>query len=748
MAEKAVRITTFEAGLVAAMLNDQTKGGEWFGPGQPMATAGPEDVKGRQFDYMQSSNINYIPKRETTEKGLDFPTIRYLCNPAMGGLDLLRLAIETVKDKMSTQAWTIRVKDKKDGSQSAKDEAKLIMQALQRPDGIHSFRAWQRMVFEDPLSIDHNFIYKSPAPKWMKSPFKFIPEPIDGGLFKLLLDGDGRRPLPVEEAYQQILHGMVGAAYTPQELLYFPYNPLPQRAYAMGPVEQFVGIVNIALRRQLSVSQYYSEGNVPDALIGVPEDWKTAQIKEFQEYWDMLLEGNTAERRHAKFVPGGMTPHFTRDPKLKDDEDDYLSRIICFCYGLSSTALVKATNRAVAGTQHQEAQEEGLEPRKIWFKDVVDNIVSEVYEEPDFEFAYQDEEIQDPLVKAQVFQIALGGPTGAGKAWLTIDEVREKTGEPQMTPEQEEELKPPDPVPPVIGPDGKPLPPPIPGGSPGKPPVPGKTPAAPGKKPVPAAQGAAPKVQKLSKGAAKPASRRDRPAMLKQEAKVTKRVTTHLRKVAKAVIPDLVEAYGALAKASDDEPAKKVSKVVGDEAMQDLVDYLQDQGERVHTMGVQSAADELQDRAEDEMVHLANDQAIDWASDHAGELIKDLVDATQADIEKVVSQALEEGWSNDKLADQLHDSWSFSKARAELIATTETANADIAGNNALYREAGIEEVMWIVVESDACDDCQAMDGKTAPVGGEFEDGSPADEVCHPRGRCDRVAVVPDKKEGA
>ena len=479
MAEKAVRITKFEGSLVAAMLNDQANGGEWFGPGQPIPTMAPEDVKGRQFDYMFAANVNYQPKKETTELGLDFPVIRLLTNPAAGGLDIVRGAIETVKDKMNTQAWKIRSKDDQDRTPSTKKQAQKIQQALACPDGIHTFTRWQRMIMEDPLSIDHNFVYKAPAPNWMKSGFKFMPEPIDGATIKLLLDGDGRRPLPVEKAYQQILHGTVGAAYTPQELLYFPYNPLPQRAYAMGPVEQFVGIVNIALRRQTSVAQYYSEGNVPDALIGVPEDWKTAQIKEFQEYWDAVLSGNTAERRHAKFVPGGMTPHFTRDPKLKDEEDDWLARILCWCYGLSPNALVRSQNRAVAQTQKAESAEEGLEPRKIWFKEVVDKVISEIYEETDFEFAYHDEEVQDPKTKSEIFQIALGGPTGTGKAWLTIDEVREKAGEMPMTPAQEEELKP-EPVapPPALGPDGKPMPPQLPS-APGKPPAPGAKPAVP-----------------------------------------------------------------------------------------------------------------------------------------------------------------------------------------------------------------------------------------------------------------------------
>ena len=41
--------------------------------------------------------------------------------------------------------------------------------------------------------------------------------------------------------------------------------------------------VNIALRRQLWQLDYFSEGSIPDALIGVPTSWTPDQIKQFQE---------------------------------------------------------------------------------------------------------------------------------------------------------------------------------------------------------------------------------------------------------------------------------------------------------------------------------------------------------------------------------------------------------------------------------------------------------------------------------
>ncbi len=63
--------------------------------------------------------------------------------------------------------------------------------------------------------------------------------------------------------------------------------------------------VNIALRRQLWQLDYFTEGSIPDALIGVPQSWTPDQIRQFQDYWDTEFSGDLAKRRRAKFVPGG-----------------------------------------------------------------------------------------------------------------------------------------------------------------------------------------------------------------------------------------------------------------------------------------------------------------------------------------------------------------------------------------------------------------------------------------------------------
>ncbi len=180
--------------------------------------------------------------------------------------------------------------------------------------------------------------------------------------------------------------------------------------------------VNIALRRQVAQLQYYTEGNVPEAMIGVPESWSPDQIRQFQDYWDALLEGNTAARRHAKFVPGGMTPTFTRGPVLKDDYDEWLARVVCFAFSVAPTPFVRDSNRATAQTTQQAAMAEGLAPLLRWVKGLLDEVIHRHLGYADLEFAWADGKDQDPAERARI------DDTYVRAGIKSVDEVRAELG--------------------------------------------------------------------------------------------------------------------------------------------------------------------------------------------------------------------------------------------------------------------------------------------------------------------------------
>jgi phage portal protein BeeE len=131
------------------------------------------------------------------------------------------------------------------------------------------------MLLEDLLVIDAPTLYK----RRTRGGALYALEVLDGATIKRLIDDWGRTPLPPTPAYQQILKGIPAVDYGADELIYAPRNPRVHKAYGFSPVEQVQMSVNIALRRQIYQLQYYTEGNVPEALIGVPENWNPDQIR-------------------------------------------------------------------------------------------------------------------------------------------------------------------------------------------------------------------------------------------------------------------------------------------------------------------------------------------------------------------------------------------------------------------------------------------------------------------------------------
>jgi phage portal protein BeeE len=74
-------------------------------------------------------------------------------------------------------------------------------------------------------------------------------------------------------AYQQVLKGLPAVNYSARDVIYRPRNVRAHKVYGYSPVQQVLMTVNIALRRQLWQLDYFTEGSIPDALIGVPQSW-------------------------------------------------------------------------------------------------------------------------------------------------------------------------------------------------------------------------------------------------------------------------------------------------------------------------------------------------------------------------------------------------------------------------------------------------------------------------------------------
>jgi SPP1 gp7 family putative phage head morphogenesis protein len=722
--------TPIEPGMIARAVGGiRAAMNVWFGPLEPLPPFTPKDqqasVEGRQFDYPIGYNLQSKPRQQ---EAVSFDQMRGLADAC----DVLRLVIETRKDQIEKLKWKVVPRDE---AKQPDGRCKEISDFFQSPDKEHDWSTWLRMVLEDLFVIDAATVY----PRRTHGGDLYSLEPVDGATIKRVIDASGRTPLPPDPAYQQILKGVPAANYTREELIYRPRNIRTHKIYGFSPVEQIISTVNLALRRQIHVMSYYTEGTVPDALATAPKEWNPDQIKQFQNYWDYLLEGDSAQKRKLKFIPDGLKVTMTKEAILKDEFDEWLARIVCFAFSINPTPFIKQQNRATADNAHEQALTEGLAPIQNFIVGLMNGIIAapHLFNAPDLEFAWQEEEAVDPLVQAQVNEIYVTCKV------LHPDEVRADLGREPLTPAQKEDMNPPPPPGLLGGPDADPS---------KTPPDDGKD--EPKEPPKASAKEALAKVGK----ALRPIDQ-DRPAVETTRTKLKADTEAFFKDQAPKIAAQIIDLAGTH-KADgpmrlDRARAKEVLALLD---MQDWIDQIPemyaDLLAGVAVDGGDEAVDQVEATLAEEAEALIGQKATEWADDRAAEMVGmkyvdgelvpnpnaqwQITESTRDMIQDVTAQALDEGWSNDELASALQDNYALSDVRAEMIARTETARADAAGQVTGWKAAGVAQKEWLAAP-DCCDECQEMDGDIAPIDGTFPGG--ADVPLHPQCRCTCLPVV-------
>lgn len=123
-----------------------------------------------------------------------------------------------------------------------------------------------------------------------------------------------------------------------------------------------------------------------------------------------------------------------------------------------------------------------------------------------------------------------------------------------------------------------------------------------------------------------------------------------------------------------------------------------------------------------------------------GQQIRGIVDTTRDEIQVLVGRQADEGWSVQRLADEIAKlAETSAPRRALLIARTETASAYSRGSLLAYQESGVVEgVEWLT--TDPCPTCEPLSGKIVPLGEAFADGIEYPPA-HPACRCAIAPVV-------
>lgn len=165
---------------------------------------------------------------------------------------------------------------------------------------------------------------------------------IDASTIRPLITAYGFSPDADAEVYEQWIQGVKVCGFTRDDLIYrgMPIFTQTHTPYPMSAVELLAAVIMTALKSDEWNRAWLTDGNVPDALITVPESWTLEQMQDFTEYFTALLSGNARERRKAQVVPAGTTmPQATRKDQDFQAYEAWLRDRTCSLMGVNPASI-------------------------------------------------------------------------------------------------------------------------------------------------------------------------------------------------------------------------------------------------------------------------------------------------------------------------------------------------------------------------------------------------------------------------
>lgn len=385
----------------------------WMSPLQPLPPYLPEQ-RPWQFDRAVGYNLFYKPRG--TEK-YSFEQLRYVSRHS----ELVRLAIETRMDQVSSIKWAIRPKSDSLGVDPADENdprIKTISEFFAKPDKVHDWDQWVRIILEELFVVDA----VSLAKRFQRDGGLFALEPVDGSTIFPLIDQDGRTPLPPDPAYQQILKGVPKANYSMDELIYYVRKAQVATPYGYSATEQVIETAYTDIERIKYTLAEFTEGTVPDAYITAPDGMSADKVLAYQEQLNDILSGNAAGRRRMPILVHGMEIKSMKQAELKNEFDEWMARKVCYAFSLPPTAFVRQLNRSTASSDQERAEDEGLFPVLLYLKRLIDRVIRDDFKSPDLEFYWDDDEEKDPKLQADIHAVYVDN------AIMSVNEVRDELG--------------------------------------------------------------------------------------------------------------------------------------------------------------------------------------------------------------------------------------------------------------------------------------------------------------------------------
>ena len=305
--------------------------GGFMSPANPVLPVDPE-LEPRQFQYAPGVNLRYVPRMGYGL--LDFATLRGLSFASKE----IRLNIEKIKSTIRGIEHEITL-DKKTVTaggvdyQANPELVDRVSRFWEKPDGLHDFDNFVNMALEEILVTDSLTVWPIPDENRIRL--------IDGTTIRPTTDYWGEIPQPPAPAYIQVLHGYPRWWSDRKHMYYLPMRTSVFSPYGTSPIEFIVQATIAMIKKDSSLVQNFTEGNVPAAFAGLPSTWTPDQIKEFTEWYNAIIAGDVARKQKLMFLPhdsGGIPVQVMNSADINQTAlDEWLMTIACWAYGNDKT---------------------------------------------------------------------------------------------------------------------------------------------------------------------------------------------------------------------------------------------------------------------------------------------------------------------------------------------------------------------------------------------------------------------------
>lgn len=415
------------ADIEAQLIEQGLTWGPPFPPGRPLDPFFGYRRGPRTRDYTVGENVQLTPRWNR----VSFETIKAIYD----AYDVAQIVVRhLINDVRSLDYDWVPLDGERDDVSADIDFARKF---FAYPDREQPFRAWLAEYLQDVLRYDAGALYV----RRTEAGQPYALEVVTGASLIPLIDFYGRVAADRDDndppegiwaggdtpGFLQIIQGLPWDWLTKDDIIYQPWNPLPESQYGLAPLEAVLLTANTDIRFQQHFLEYFTAGSLPSGFMEAPQDMSDpAMIREYQDTWDALMVGDQEMLRRIRFVPYGSKFTPVKNSDFDAEFPLYLMRRVCAAYGVTPADLgfTETVNKATSEIQIDVQWRVGTLPLVRHVEDVINLIASQKLGlRCKIQFD-KGQEIEDQLSMAQLFTQYIENGV------YSIDEVRTKLGEP------------------------------------------------------------------------------------------------------------------------------------------------------------------------------------------------------------------------------------------------------------------------------------------------------------------------------